>query len=135
MLNSKLNGRNKITEINTWAVAVLRYGAGILKRTKDEIKELDRKTRKKMTMSGAFNLNSDVDRLYIPRNKGGSGLIGCADCKRSEENGLGWYIKNSEEQFLNGVRQVEIIDTENCKSKEEFKQNIKEHKMRVWREK
>ena len=31
VLDSKLNGRNKITAINTWAVAVLRYGAGILK--------------------------------------------------------------------------------------------------------
>ena len=85
-------------------------------------------------MSGAFNLNSDVDRLYIPRNKGGRGL-GWEYCIRNKENGLGWYIKNSEEQFLNGVRQVGIIDTENCKSKEEFKQNIKEDKIRVWREK
>ena len=88
-----------------------------------------------MTTTGAFNLNSDVDRLYIARNKVWRRPIGYEYCIRSEENGLGWYIKNSEEQFLNGVRQVGIIDTENCKSKEEFKQNIKEDKMRVWREK
>ena len=30
ILKSKLNGKNKITAINTWAVAVFRYGAGIL---------------------------------------------------------------------------------------------------------
>ena len=30
ILKSKLNGKNKITEIITWAVAVFRYGAGIL---------------------------------------------------------------------------------------------------------
>ena len=31
---SKLNGKNKINAINTWAVSVLRYGAGIIGWTK-----------------------------------------------------------------------------------------------------
>ena len=30
ILKSKLNGKNKIHAINTWAVALLRYGAGII---------------------------------------------------------------------------------------------------------
>ena len=30
ILKSKLNGRNKVTVINTWAVAIFRYGAGII---------------------------------------------------------------------------------------------------------
>ena len=30
ILKSKLNGKNKITAINTWAVAIFRYGAGII---------------------------------------------------------------------------------------------------------
>ena len=30
ILKSKLNGKNKIQAVNTWAVALLRYGAGIL---------------------------------------------------------------------------------------------------------
>ena len=30
ILKSILNGRNKIQAINTWAVALLRYGAGII---------------------------------------------------------------------------------------------------------
>ena len=39
MLKSKLNGKNKIKAINTWAVAVLRYGAGIIKWTESELKD------------------------------------------------------------------------------------------------
>ena len=31
VLKSKLNGKNRIQAINTWAVAVIRYGAGIIK--------------------------------------------------------------------------------------------------------
>ena len=39
ILKSKLNGKNKIKAMNTWAVAVLRYGAGILNWNVEELKE------------------------------------------------------------------------------------------------
>ena len=51
ILKSKLNGRNKIMALNTWEVSILRYGAGILKWNKNELEEMDRKTRKFMTMN------------------------------------------------------------------------------------
>ena len=51
ILKSKLNGRNKIMALNTWAVSILRYGAGILKWNKNEPQEMDRKTRKFITMN------------------------------------------------------------------------------------
>ena len=43
---SKLNGKNVIMAINTWAVSVLRYGAGIINWTKVELDSMDWKTRK-----------------------------------------------------------------------------------------
>ena len=43
--------RSKITAINTWAVSLMRYGAGILKWTKRELDETDRKTKKVMTLN------------------------------------------------------------------------------------
>ena len=64
VLKTKLSGKNKIMAVNTWAVAILRYSAGIVEwRSHDELKELDRKTRKMMTMHGALHPKSDVDRL------------------------------------------------------------------------
>ena len=30
ILKSRLNGRNKVTALNAWAVAIFRYGAGII---------------------------------------------------------------------------------------------------------
>ena len=42
VLKSKLNVKNKILAINTWAVSVLRYWAGILKWTTNELKSMDR---------------------------------------------------------------------------------------------
>ena len=44
LIRSKLNGRNKITTVNTWVASVMRYGAGILKCSTDELKSLDRRT-------------------------------------------------------------------------------------------
>ena len=47
-LKSKLNGGNIISAINSRAVSMVRYGAGIINWTKMELKELDLKTRKLM---------------------------------------------------------------------------------------
>ena len=49
--------------LNTWAVSILRYGAGILKWNKDELQEMDRKNRKYMTMNKEFHPRSDFERL------------------------------------------------------------------------
>ncbi len=135
VLKSKLNGRNKILAINTWAVSVLRYGAGILKWTKDELKKMDRKSRKIMTIHGAFHPKSDTDRLYLTREKGGRGLISCEDCVRSEENNLGWYVRNSVESLIRGVRLAKVIDTEYVVSKDEFKRIWMNEKEQGWKEK
>ena len=50
ILRSKLNRRKKIMAVNTWAVLVIRYGAGILKWNTDSLKNLDWRTRKFMKM-------------------------------------------------------------------------------------
>ena len=38
VLKSKLSGKNKINAINTWEVFVLKYGAGIIRWIKEELK-------------------------------------------------------------------------------------------------
>ena len=82
ILRSKLNGRNKIMAVNTWAVSVKRYGAGILKGNTDELKSLDRRTRKFMTMHGVLHSKSHVDRVYHSREIGGRELISFKGCIR-----------------------------------------------------
>ena len=57
----------------------MRYSAGIVDWTKAELDEVDRKTRKMMTMHGMLHPRSNVCRLYLPRAEGGRGLISVAD--------------------------------------------------------
>ena len=65
MLKTKLSGRNKIMAVNIWAVAILRYSTGVIDWKSEELKELDRKTRKTMSLYGALHPKSDVDRLSL----------------------------------------------------------------------
>ena len=88
ILKSNLNSRNAISAMNIWAVAVMRYGAGIAKWTKEELEKLDRQTRKIMTMNGALHPKSDVDRLYVARQRGGRGLQSVLETILSEDNSL-----------------------------------------------
>ena len=81
----------------------MRYGAGIVKWTKEELEKLDRQTRKIMTMNGALHPKSDVDRLYVARQRGGRGLQSALETILSEENSLRWYVKNSQEQLSRAV--------------------------------
>ena len=77
---------------NTWAVAILRYSAGVVEWKTDEQKVLDRKTRKIITLYGALDPKRDADSVYVTREKGGRGLISCEMCTKAEENNLAWYM-------------------------------------------
>ena len=65
----RLNDRNKIIVINTWAVSLMRYDAGIVKWTKSELDETDRKNRNVMTLNKELYPRSDVGRLYGKKNR------------------------------------------------------------------
>ena len=111
ILKSKLNGRIKVTAINTWAAAIFRHGAGIIQWKASEMKDLDRKSRKKMTMYGGLRPKSGVDRMHVKRKEGGRGLISVERCIREEENSLGFYVANSEENLIRGVSAAETTNT------------------------
>ena len=75
ILKSELNARNEITAIGALAVPVLRYNFGIINWRTEEIKIIDRKTRKILTMYKVHHPKADIDRLYVKRKEGGRGLV------------------------------------------------------------
>lgn len=56
--------------INSHVVAAVRYGVRILKRTEEDLKEMERKSRKLLMMHGAHHLRTDAGRLYMKREDG-----------------------------------------------------------------
>ena len=72
---SELNAINRMEAINILATPVGTYSFNIVDWKMEEIRKLDRKTRKLFTMERMHYLRADLDRMYLPRNKGGRGLI------------------------------------------------------------
>ena len=132
ILKSKLNGNNKVIAINTWAVAIFRYSAGILEWKSSELKKINRKSRKTMTMYGAFHPKSDVDRLYMKRKEGGRGLSNIELVVKGEENNLGQYVLNSREQLLKGVCVEGTIRTDSTMPDNEFKKKVANDLEKNW---
>ena len=75
-LKSKLNAKHVFQAINTWMVPTVRYGAAIIEMMKEEVKEMDWKTRKIVTMYGGLHPRSNIQRLYLPNR----GLVSRGDC-------------------------------------------------------
>ena len=133
IMKSRPNGRNKIKAINTWAVSLMRYGAGIVKWTKSKLDEIDRKTRNVLTLNKELHPRNDVDRLHLSRMEGGRGLIGYKMCVKAEENSLGWYVKHHIEPLIVAVRISNTVPSENSKQPNKFKQHDNEERLNNWR--
>ena len=86
-----------------------------------KLKDLDGKSRQKMTMYGGFHPKSDIDRLYAKREEGGRELVSVEQCIREEENSLGFYVANLEESLIRGVSAAETINTRKTITSVEFK--------------
>jgi hypothetical protein len=54
---------------------VLRYSFGLINWKTEEIKKIDRKTRKMLIMYKTHHPKADIDRLYVKRKEGGRGLL------------------------------------------------------------
>ena len=112
ILKSKLTGGNVVNAMNSRAVSIIRYSAEIFEWTRDELRKLDRKTRKLLTINRAFHPQADVhvDRLYLKRAAGRRGLLSAEDCVNIEVGSLFRYIGKSKERLLCFVSDENILE-------------------------
>ena len=123
VMKSQLNGKNKIKAANTWAVSLMTYGAGTIKWNKEELQDIDKKSRKIMTMNKELHPRSDVARICVPRKKRGRDLINCECCVRREENNFSWYVRNSEEVLLRKVGDSNVVNISEAVDPKKYKVN------------
>ena len=123
---------NLIQAINTWAVSFIRYAGGIIEWTKQELKELDRRTRKLLTMNGGLHPRDCVARIYVPRKHGGIGLISVEDCINQARVSLEAYVRSSEEELLKAVR-AEVTGSQETTTS--FKVRRRAENTQEWKEK
>lgn len=73
--SSELSGPNKVAATNMLAIPIMTYSFGVLKWNVDELRQLDRETRKTMHLNRSLHPKSSVPRIYLPRQQGGRGLL------------------------------------------------------------
>ena len=104
LIEIKLSSRNLNKEINTWAVPLVRYSGPFLKWTKEELKQMDQRTRKLMTMHKALHPRDDVDRKEWRRR-----LASIKDTVDATIQRLEDYIEKHERGLITTIRN----DTDN----------------------
>ena len=109
LLETKLSCRNLIKGINTWALPLVRYSGPFLKWNRDELKQMDQRTRKLMTMHKALHPRDDVSRLYVSRKEVGRGLANIEDSIDASIQRLEDFIEKHERGLITAIRN----DTDN----------------------
>ena len=104
LLETKLSSRNLIKRINTWAVPLVRYSGPFFKWTRDELKQMDQRTRKLITMHKALHPRDDVSR-----KEGGRGIASIEDIVDASIKRLEDYTEKHNGRLITAIRN----DTDN----------------------
>ena len=99
LLETTQYSRNLTKGINTWDVLFVRYSGPFLKWIR-ELKQMDWRTWKLMTMHKALHPIDDIDRLYMSRKRSERGLDNIEDNVDAPIQWLEDCIKNAEKDWL-----------------------------------
>ena len=91
-------------------------------------KKLDRWTRKQLIAGRALHPKSNVMRIYIKCRYGGRGLISVEECCAAELRNIGFYLANSEEDFLKVAARLEKLGKYKIESKRGYNNRIEQEK-------
>ena len=100
ILKTELNSKNIMTAIGEYALPVISYTFGVIHWTEGEIKNIDVVVRKHLNMFRMFPIMGDVDRLYIPREMGGRGLMSVWDSFVCTMARISHYINGAESECM-----------------------------------
>ena len=84
----------------TLAIPVLAYSFHIVDWKMEEIRQLDRKTRKLLTLQRMHHPKADMDRMYLLRSEGGRGLIQLQTAYKRATIGLDTYLNTKNDPLL-----------------------------------
>ena len=69
LLKTMFSSSNLIKWINTWVVSLVRYSGLFLNWTREDLRLLDQRTRKLMTIHNALYPRDDIDRRYDKKER------------------------------------------------------------------
>ena len=106
-METELNARNLFQAINECILPLISYSFGVVHWTEEELKGYDTMIRKMLHMYRAFELMSDIDRLYLTREKGGRGLISVWDSFQSTTSRISHAFEHTDNPILKQCLAIE----------------------------
>ena len=101
LFKTKLYCRNFIKGINVMSVLLIRYFRPFLKWTREELQQIDQKTRRLMTIHTALHPWDEIDKLYVRKERVFTSIEDSIDTSiRPLED----YIKKSKERLITSTR-------------------------------
>ena len=83
--------------------SLFRYSAVFIDCTKKEISEMDSRAHKLLTQYKALHPKDNVQRLYIKRIEGASGLVNIEECVEDAKIGHLPYAHNTQERLISAA--------------------------------
>ena len=103
-LETKLCSRNLVKGIDTCAVPLATYSGTFLEWTKEELKQMEQRTRKLMTMIKTLHPWNDVKTQYVSGREGGRRLVSIEDSVDASIQRLEDYIEKHGERQITTSR-------------------------------
>ena len=94
-MRSELNARNRIDAINSLALPVVTYNFTIINWSLTEMRKVNTKIRKLLTIYRIHHPKSDINRFYLPRKEGGRGLVQLELSLKMSIIGIDTYLNNA----------------------------------------
>ena len=91
ILRTELNAKNQLEAINTPAIPVVSYSFNVINWNLEEIRLIDTKIRKLLTLNRMHHPKANVNRMYVLRKEGGRGMINLEICFKATSIGLNTY--------------------------------------------
>ena len=104
ILKTKLSAKNKISAINMFVIPKIQYSFGIIDWPQLEINKIDVLTRKLLVQYKIFYKDQSHARLYLPRAKGGMGLIEVDASHKATIVSLAQYMVNGRGLYAETLR-------------------------------
>ncbi|CAG0896423.1 unnamed protein product [Darwinula stevensoni] len=95
---------------NCLATPVLNYSFGVIDWSPTELQAIDRATRKLLTMHHTHHPKAAVERLYLPRCKGGRGLIELESLYKRTTCEVARFIERKQGRLISILRERDAGD-------------------------
>ena len=79
---------------------MISYSFGVINWSENELKNIDINIRKMLYMYKMLQIKNDIDRLYVPRDKGGRGLLSVWDSFKANTIRIAHVINTSDSDIL-----------------------------------